>query len=154
MRKIWRMKHYTFEDFAKDGGDIPRPSGRVVPYNAKVRIEEFVMRFLDPLWDMWSRFCAESGMPTSGIGIGRAFIRKNVCDTLTGEDRYNYLGYTAEVYPMNGEFEAFVEFLKMWAESPKVKFTKIFINESSCNIIFKDIERNYCKKFVYLNKKL
>lgn len=154
MKKVWRMKHYSFEDFAKDGGDIPRPSGRVVPYNAKVRIEEFVSRFLDPLWDMWNRYCAERGLPLSGIGIGKAFIRKSVCDTLSGDDRNNYLGYTAEVYPMNGAFEEFVRFMTLWVKSPKVIFEKICITDTSCNIIFKYIHRNYSKEFVFDDKKM
>lgn len=134
MRRIWRLKHFEFEDFAQDESGVAGEGDNALTLPAKRNIEEFVMRFLDPLWEGWDRICAFNGW-LCGINIRTAYIRKSVCDALPERYRWYYWGYTAEIYPTNGRTEDFISFVKMFASMPRVVYDDISISENNDEVV-------------------
>ena len=152
MKKIWKLKHFDFEDFQRtefiDSSIIPERDNTAT-YNAKLHIEEFAARVLDPLWEAWNRYCAFKGLVDNGIDVRTAFIRKSICAKLPEWYKWNYLGYTAEVYPRNGMFEEFVRFLQFWANSSKAVYDTITVHKGYCTIVLKNNRGEKRKKFIF-----
>lgn len=148
MRRIWRLKHFEFEDFTHDESGVVGEGDNALTLPAKRNIEEFVVRFLDPLWEAWDRICAFNGW-MRGINIRTAYIRKGVCDILPKKYRWYYWGYTAEIYPANGRMEDFVNLLKFYSIYSQRHFSKIQVFAEYVCIEYKNYKGRMDRNFEY-----
>lgn len=144
--RIWRMKHYDFSDFERipEGVECKK---NVMNYEQRVKVEELVSRLLDPLYEAWDNYCGYERIPRCGVGIKTGFLHHSICEQMPPRYCEAHVAYSAEVYPINGEFDAFVEFLQMYIESPLCRFDSMEVipSEKCVYIVYKNVNREQRK---------
>lgn len=115
-----KPKFFRLEEFLESSTALEKKIKNYPSWEMIEHLNELAL-FLDDLREAWG----------SGIRVTSGLRRKWLNDVIVGASKtsVHQIGYAADIVPVNGKFDEFIEFIKKWAANKE--FDQIIIEYSS-----------------------
>lgn len=115
-----KPKYFRLEEFLESSTALENKIKNYPSWEHIEHLNELAL-FLDELRDAWG----------SGLKVTSGLRRKNLNDKIFGASKtsVHMIGYAADIVPVNGKMDEFIEFVKEWAKDKM--FDQIIIEYSS-----------------------
>lgn len=115
-----KPKYFRLEEFLESSTALENKIKNYPSWEHIEHLNELAL-FLDELREAWG----------SGIRVTSGLRRKNLNDKIVGASKtsVHMIGFAADIVPVNGKMDEFIEFVKEWAKDKM--FDQIIIEYSS-----------------------
>ena len=114
-------KYFTLEELMKSSTALNKKIANLPSWQVIENLNNIAVNLLDPLREAWG----------SGIGVSSGFrnLQLNAAVKGVAGSEHTY-GCACDIYPVNGKFNEFVEFLKKWLPKFEGGWDKTIIETS------------------------